>query len=504
MLSSSSNIAARCFFRGWNILVNPPQLLWENYCSPPQPGSSIPVDPNWDMEQVSSMAGAYIFYPGPSANAGGYIPNDSGQAVVNLKTISASQLNASLYNDWGYIQSASCAATDGGASPGATGAGWGAPWLMDQKTGLTIVNTGNRGPYNGACNPGPDLWQAAVMALNDTNGKWIWGFQTSAHDNWDYDCSWWQAMGNETVGGVSTQVVWKTCKNGYLYELNAQTGALIWAWTPPLSILGRCQYCYMLNPLNSTQMNYEFGNPTLKDTFIFPSNSAGFENDASYSPVLNLLFLASHNVPSLTHYVPRNATNYGKGNGQQGIANPATAKNLDNATIEAVNAATGQMVWSHFIAQQGYRGGLTNSGGVVFLTLSSGDVLMLNAKTGDTIKDLYIGGPLNVLPSIGATASGQMEVVFPITAGLVTWGSGVPGDLVALTLQNVPPGTTNTVTTSVTVSAPAGTSTSVSTVTASGAAAGVDTSTVYGIAAVAVIFIIATGYLAMRSRKPGP
>jgi glucose dehydrogenase len=501
MLSSSSNNAARCFFRGYNILVNPPQLLWEDYCTPPQPGSGIPVDPNWSMNQVNNMTGAYIFYPGPSANGGGYIPPTS---AINLKALPAAQLNATLYNDWGYVQSASCAATDGGNSPGAVGAGWGAPWLLDQKTGLTIVNTGNRGPYNGACNPGPDLWQAAVMALNDTNGKWIWGFQTSAHDEWDWDCSWYQAMGNETVGGVTTQVVWKTCKNGYLYELNAATGALIWAWTPPLSILQRCQYCYMLNPLNRTEMNYEFGNPTLKDTVIFPSNTAGFESDGAYSPVLNYMFLGSHNVPALSHYVPRNTTNYGQGTGQQGLPVPQYARatcGCDNATIEAVNAATGQMVWSHFIPGQGFRGGLATSGNVVFVTLSSGDLVMLNAKTGDLIRDYYIGGPLNNVPSIGATASGTMEVILPITAGIVAWGTGVPGDIVALTLQNIPPATTNIVTSTATVSAAPATTTSVSTVTA--ASTGFDATTVYGIAAVAVIFIIATGYLAMRGRKPG-
>jgi hypothetical protein len=92
-----------------------------------------------------------------------------------------------------------------------------------------------------------------------------------------------------------------------------------------------------------------------------------------------------------------------------------------------------------------------------------------------------------------------MQVIFPITAGAVSWGTAVPGDIVALTLQNVPTGGINTVTTSVTIS---GTG-SVTTVTAS--SGGVDTTTAYGIAAVAVIFIIATGYLAMRSRlKPAP
>ncbi|MDA4118146.1 MAG: hypothetical protein OK455_07365, partial [Thaumarchaeota archaeon] len=206
-------------------------------------------------------------------------------------------------------------------------------------------------------------------------------------------------------------------------------------------------------------------------------------------------------------------------------------------------------VWTHFIPTEGYRGGNSNSGNIVFITLSSGDMLMLNAQTGTTLKDYYIGGPLNVLPSIGATASGQMQVILPITAGLVTWGTGVPGDIVALNLQNIPGTTTNTVTSTstttttvagggstvtstttvgggatvtstttvgggatvtstttvggagstVTVSGAGSVTTSVTTITSSG---GVSSTTLYGVGAVAAIFIIATGYLAMRGRKP--
>jgi glucose dehydrogenase len=501
MLSSSSNNGARCFFRGWNVNVNPAKMLWESYCSPPQPGSNIPVDPNWDAKQVAAMKGAYIFKGYGYDNPGGY---GGPNGAVDLKALSPAVLNSTLYNDWGYApQAPSCSAVDGGNSPGATGAGWGASWISDPKTGIAYVNTGNKGPYNSPCTPGPDLWAAAVMAINETNGQWVWGFQTAAHELWDYDCSWQQALGNETIGGVSTQVLFKTCKSGYLFALNAATGAMLWSWTPPTSIMTRCHYCYMYDPLNRTEMTLAFFNPTLADTLMYPTEWAGSENEFGYNPALNYIVMVTHNVPLLTHYVAYNLTGYGHGSGET-FPNSQANKNLDNSTIEAINAATGQMVWSHYVPTQGYRGGVTTSGNVVYLTFSSGDLLMLNAQTGTTIKDYYVGGPLNVLPSIGATASGQMEVVFPITAGLVTWGSGVPGDIVALTLQNVPPATTNVVTTSVTVSAPAQTSTSVSTVTASAAAAGVDTTTVYGIAAVAVIFIIATGYLAMRGRKPGP
>jgi len=503
--SGSASNTGRCFYRGWNILVNPPQLMWTAFCTPPQVGSNIPVNPNWDIQQVNNMTGAEIFYPGPAYDGGGNIP---GTAVVNLKTMSAAQLNSTLYNDWGYVQSAACTAADGGASPGSTASGWGAPWLLDEKTGIAYLNTNNRDPYTSACMPGPDLWSASVLALNDQTGQWVWGFQTAAHENWDYDCSWQQVLGNETVNGVQTEVLWKTCKNGYLYELNAANGNLIWAWEPPQSILARCPYCYMHNPLNSTEMTEAFFNPSLQDTLMYPSAAAGFENEFSYNPALNYIFTASQNVPGLEHYIPMNITNYGKNAGFSGIATAATAANLNNATIEAVNAATGQMVWSHLIASSsGYRGGLTTSGNLVFATLSSGDLVMLNAQTGNLVKDFFIGGPLNVLPSIGATASGQEEVIVPITAGEVTWGTAVPGDLVALTLQAVPPSssvsistTTTTASGSVSTTTSVSVSVSVSTVTAT---SGASNNTLYGIAAVAVIFIIATGYLAMtRGKKP--
>jgi hypothetical protein len=278
---------------------------------------------------------------------------------------------------------------------------------------------------------------------------------------------------------------------------------------------------------------------------MFPSEAAGFENEGSYSPALNYLFVASQNVPLLAYYVGINSSNYQTNSGMAFFPPPGGSGLFgpqDNTTISAVNAATGQIVWSHFIPTQGYRGGLSNSGNVVFVTLSSGSMLMLNAQTGATIKDYYIGGPLNVLPSIGATVSGQMEVIVPITAGLLSWGTGVPGDLVAFTL-NVPAittaTTTATATATATTTAPGQTITTTVggqtitttvggqtitttigartitstvgggasgtvTVTSTAAGSGVDTTTLYGVAAVAVILAISTGYLAMRGRKPAP
>src|SRR5229473_1936787 len=40
-ISTNISDTGRCFFRGWNILVTPPQMIWESYCTPPQPGGNV-------------------------------------------------------------------------------------------------------------------------------------------------------------------------------------------------------------------------------------------------------------------------------------------------------------------------------------------------------------------------------------------------------------------------------------------------------------------------------
>jgi hypothetical protein len=369
------------------------------------------------------------------------------------------------------------------------------------------------------------------LSLNETTGQWIWGFQANAHDLWDYDCSWWQAMGNETIGGVNTQVLFKSCKAGYVFEINARTGNLIFAWTAPQSVIPRCPLCYMYNPLNRTQMTYEFFNPApgFPTTLGYPFTHE-LENEPAYSPTLNTWFLAAHNAPTLVAHIALNATNYFTSIGMALLppypGTTSTKGPWDNMTVFSVNAGTGQIMWQHYIPSVGYRGAVATSGNVVYLTLSYGNLLMLNAQTGATVRDYYIGGPLNNIASIGATASGQMQVIFAITSGLSTWApQGIPGDIVALTLLPPSPWATNTVTTTATTTVNAGgttvtttvnaggttvtttvgagqTATTTATVTAAGASGGFSATTVYGIAAVAVILAISTGYLAMRGRKP--
>jgi len=544
----------RGFFAGWNLNTNPVTMKWITYDVPPQPGSNVPLNPNWDTQMIANMTAASTFYPGankstngyttPTEQAGGVLMNVNNDIVVNWKALSPAQLNASLYNDWGQsFQTAQCLAIDGGGSTGSTGSGWGGAWVVGsgQTAGMVFVGTNNKDPYVGPCTPGPDLWSAATLALNVTTGRMIWGFQANAHDLWDYDCSWYWAMANETISGVNTEVILKTCKNGYLYEINAVTGNLIWAWSPPSGVVtpgqARCPVCYMFNPLNESQMSMEWPGdliscaptftlscitgPTSSQIPIYtwPSAIAGFEGEQSFSPATNQIYATSHIIPAYIGYLGLNASTYFTSPGMNfGQPCPQCGTIASNSTTWAISGATGQIAWHYTNTFEGYRGRTVVSGGVVYLTESSGDIVMLNAQNGKLLRDYYIGAPMDEGISFGASISGQEYMMLDVGVcdleAVSTCPGTTPGDVLALTLQNVPPPSTSTSTSTTTVvSASTTTSVSVSTATVSGSAS-VSTTTVtststssnntalYGVAAVAVIFIIVSGYLAMRGRKP--
>ena len=517
--SGSSESTGRQFFSGWNLNTNPPSLKWISYDTPPQPGGNVPLNPYWAQQQIANMTGnASIFDPAKigSTNgyttaaelAGGLMSNANDAIVANLKTLTPAQLNATLYNDWGYAnQSPACQAVTGGYSTGSVAAGWGAQWLVGTgpTAGMIIVNTNNKDPYVSACSHGPDLWAASFMALNLTNGNIVWAFQSNAHDMWDFDCSWWQGLANETVNGVNTQVILKTCKSGYVYEVNAATGQLLWAWGPPSGMATpgpyHCPVCWAWNPLNATQMDFDFPSAMTNCApaftaacisgpqppyYAFPSPSiASTESENAFNPVTNQLYIATHNVPAYASFTPNNSTTYFKGdNGQTLIACPSCGFIANNATLFDLNAATGALQWHYSppasspIGNTGFRGPIVASGNLIYMTLSTGDILMINAQSGQLVRDYYMGAPMDAGLAIGASISGQEYIVVPVGtcgAGSITTCPGsTPGDIIALTLSGQPTASTTTATTTATVTS---VTTSVTTTTAPGS---VVTTTVTG------------------------
>ena len=71
--------------------------------------------------------------------------------------------------------------------------GGGTPWdsiTYDPELNLIYIGTGNGAPWNRKVRSpsgGDNLFLASIVALNAETGKYVWHYQETPGDNWDYD-----------------------------------------------------------------------------------------------------------------------------------------------------------------------------------------------------------------------------------------------------------------------------------------------------------------------------
>jgi quinohemoprotein ethanol dehydrogenase len=111
--------------------------------------------------------------------------------------------------------------------------GGGAPWdaiSFDPQTGYVLIGTGNGAPWPAEIrSPGnnDNLYLASIVALRLDTGEYVWHYQMTPHESWDYDATQQIMLADLTIGGRRRHVAMQASKNGYFYVLDAVTGKLI-------------------------------------------------------------------------------------------------------------------------------------------------------------------------------------------------------------------------------------------------------------------------------------
>jgi alcohol dehydrogenase (cytochrome c)/quinohemoprotein ethanol dehydrogenase len=111
--------------------------------------------------------------------------------------------------------------------------GGGAVWdsiTYDPETDLVYFGTANAEPWNpGVRNTtaGDNLYTASIVAIRPDTGEYVWHFQETPEDRWDFDSNQQIIAANITLGGKNQRVVMHAPKNGFFYVLDARTGKFI-------------------------------------------------------------------------------------------------------------------------------------------------------------------------------------------------------------------------------------------------------------------------------------
>ncbi len=111
--------------------------------------------------------------------------------------------------------------------------GGGTPWdsiVYDPVAKLVYVGTGNGGPYNQVFRSpggGDNLFLASVVALKVENGDYVWHYQETPGDQWDYTSTQPIMLADLQIGGRLRKVAMHAPKNGFFYVIDRLTGELI-------------------------------------------------------------------------------------------------------------------------------------------------------------------------------------------------------------------------------------------------------------------------------------
>jgi alcohol dehydrogenase (cytochrome c)/quinohemoprotein ethanol dehydrogenase len=114
-----------------------------------------------------------------------------------------------------------------------TQGGGGTAWdsfAYDPELDLVYVGTGNGSPWvRSVRSPGggDNLFLASIVALNATTGKYVWHYQTTPGDTWDYTATQHMILAELEIEGELRKVLMQAPKNGFFFVLDRETGELI-------------------------------------------------------------------------------------------------------------------------------------------------------------------------------------------------------------------------------------------------------------------------------------
>ncbi len=112
---------------------------------------------------------------------------------------------------------------------GGGGTAWDA-MAFDPKLNLMYVGTGNGSPWaRNKRSPagGDNLYLASVVALNPDTGKYVWHYQETPGDNWDFTSTQPMILADLKIGGRERQVLLHAPKNGFFFVIDRKTGEFI-------------------------------------------------------------------------------------------------------------------------------------------------------------------------------------------------------------------------------------------------------------------------------------
>ncbi len=322
--------------------------------------------------------------------------------------------------------------------------GGGTAWdtiTFDPDLNLVYIGTGNGSPWSrNKRSPagGDNLYLASLVALNADTGKYVWHYQETPGDNWDYTSTQPMILADITIDGTPRKVILHAPKNGFFFVIDRTNGKFISAknfvdvnWATGYDANGR--------PIEVAEAR---GDKPF-DSIPGPYGAHNW-HPMSFNPQTGLVYLPAQNVPIRVveeKTWTQNANSPGQLHSGLGWnlgfnVDAAPPKSLPFGRLIAWDPVKQKEAWRAEYVAPWNGGTLTTAGNLVFQGTADGRFIAYNATTGEKLWETPVGTGVVAAPAT-YTIDGKQYVSIA-----VGWG-GVFGIMLRATeLQS--PGTVYT------------------------------------------------------------
>ncbi len=111
--------------------------------------------------------------------------------------------------------------------------GGGTVWdsmVFDPELDLLYIGVGNGSPWNAKLRSpegGDNLFLSSIVALRPDTGEYVWHYQTTPGETWDYTATQHIMLAELTIDGKERKVLLQAPKNGFFYVIDRESGELI-------------------------------------------------------------------------------------------------------------------------------------------------------------------------------------------------------------------------------------------------------------------------------------
>lgn len=177
--------------------------------------------------------------------------------------------------------------------------GGGTVWdsmAYDPELDLLYIGVGNGAPWNRQLRSpdgGDNLYLSSIVALNPDDGSYVWHYQTTPGDAWDYTATQHMILADLEIDGEITPVLMQAPKNGFFYVLDRRSGELLSA--KPYAAVTWASHVDMETgrPVEGENARYTDG-PT---GFVLPGPQGGHNwHPMSFHPEHGLVYIPRQDV----------------------------------------------------------------------------------------------------------------------------------------------------------------------------------------------------------------